>query len=152
MHFKGSWGMGSAGKRAFERRKSEKPKVHRYRPASIYQATTKAKPKPAETLTPGEKVWGPQQPLLPLPVPSPRGPSTQGEGRGQRGMVKSLKRSLDVCVVEPSRHRGSGDAARYGPPAALSCALGCGLSALGFDVAAEGLVWGSAPTPFLNFP
>lgn len=93
--------MGSAGKRAFERRKSEKPKVHRYRPASIYQATTKAKRKPAETLTPGEKVWGPQQPLLPLPVPSPRGPSTQGEGSGQRGMVKSLKRSLDVCVVEP---------------------------------------------------
>ena len=41
--------------------------------------------------------------------------------------------------------------ARYGPPAALRCALGCGLSALGLRVAAEGLVWGSAPR-FLNFP
>ena len=98
--------MGSAGKRALERRKSEKPQVHRYLPATIYQATTKAKPKPTETLKPGEKVWGPQQPLLPLPVPSPRGPSTQGEGRGQRAMVKSLKRSLDVFVVEPKPTSG----------------------------------------------
>lgn len=80
-------GWGAQGSERLRDGKNEKPKVHRYRPASIYQATTKAKPKPTETLTPGEKVWGPQQLLLPLTVPSPQAPQhrEKGEGRGECG-------------------------------------------------------------------
>ena len=68
---------------------------------------------------------------------------------GKLCLVREAPKTLTGCL------RGGAKAdiaalempARYGPPAALCCALGCGLSALGFDVAAEGLVCVLGPSP-----
>lgn len=101
---------GGWGAQGSERlRESETSKTHRHRPASIHHAMAKAKPETTETLTPGEKAWGLQQPLLSLPVPSPEAPDhgEKGEGRGSdekpktltgglRGGVKADIRSLEL--------------------------------------------------------
>lgn len=144
--------MGSAGKRAFERRKSEKPQVHRYLPATIYQATTKAKAQAhrdphSRGKSMGTTAAAPSSACAQSPRPLNTGRRERAEGNGEK--PKTLTGCLrggakaDIGALEMP--------ARYGPPAALRCALGCGFSALGFDVAAEGLACGSAPR-FLNFP
>ena len=75
-------------------------------------------------------------------------------GRRERAAGNDEKpKTLTGCL------RGGGKAdiralelpAHGGPPAALRCALGCGLSALGFEVDAEGVVWGFGPW-FISSP
>lgn len=92
----GKLGDGERRQAAFERKKPKNPKYTLHCPASSHEATTKSKS--TKALTPEGKAWGPQQPLLPLPVASPQAPQHQGEGRGSS--LKGLTRSLDVCMVE----------------------------------------------------
>lgn len=90
----GKLGDGKRREAAFERKKPKNPKYTRHRPASSHEAA--AKSKSPKALTPEGKAWGPQQPLLPLPVPSPQAP----QPRERAGSMKGLTRSLDVCMVE----------------------------------------------------
>nr|KAF6444310.1 hypothetical protein HJG59_008601 [Molossus molossus] len=78
----------------------------------------------------------------------PQGPQHR-ERTGGVGAVKGLKRSLEDCEVEESRHLPSGAAGALLGHWGSRCALQCGLRALGFHVAAEVLIWGlSDPVSF----
>ena len=111
------------------------------------------KPKATKTLTPrgGGKAWGLQQPLLPLPVPSPETPDHGEKGEGKGGAMKNLKRSLEVCVgCKPTSALWSCPCTR-GPPVALLWVSSVG-SALRFYAAAEVLVRELLNPCFLNLP
>lgn len=84
------------------------------------------------------EAWGPQQLLLPRP--SPAEPLPAGEGRAQRGAMKSPKRSPTLRGAAPA------DPSAPAPGSSLRSGVGSGPR-----VAAQGLVWGLF-THFLNFP
>lgn len=111
MHFKGSWGMGSAGKRAFERRKKTKnPKyTDTALPPSI-KPRPKQSPSPPRPSRQGKKYGDHSSCSFLFPCPAPRPLNTGRRERAEGNVVKSLKRSLDVCVEEPKPTWGSGDA------------------------------------------
>lgn len=77
-----------------------KSKAHRHRSVPSQPATAKAKLKPTETLTAGEKRGDPSTSSFLCLYSAPGLRNTREKGEGKGAMMESLKCSLDVCVVE----------------------------------------------------
>lgn len=115
-------GMGSAGMKRLRDGKTKKPKYTDYAlPPSI-------KPRPKRSQSPPRpsrqgKSMGTGSCSFLFPC-SPQARSTGRRERAEGNVVKSLKRSLDVCVEEPKRHGALEMPARYEPPAACLLRVG----------------------------